>query len=225
MTFLQMQDAVLNRLNLTTTEARTRVKVELNQRNLEVTSSLGLAKTRFGIVTAATASGTSTVTVSGVEHIHTVFDPTVLDKPLIEVSLQQIRQWDAPSQVTGTPTHYAIQSNGASTIVLRLYPQPNAVITLSVDAVISGTDLTADGDIPTWPASFHDILVKGALEDEYRKLGKNHASAADTEGAKFEKRITELRYFLAKSSWLVRRAVSPESVVGAGRVWPYSNLG
>jgi hypothetical protein len=221
MTFLEMQDAVMGRLNLSTPDARTRIQNLLNARYAEVTSSLGLGQTRFGTVSAVTVSGSNQVTVSGVEHIQTVTDAVVLKRPLIEATIPQLREMDPAAEHVGNPTHYAVQTAGAKSIVLRVYPTPDSVQAFAVDALVTGTKMTTPTDAPAFPESYHDILVKGALEDEYRKLDKKNQ--ADTEGAKYERRLGELRYHLAKSGWLVRRATSRESLGGA-RVWPYSNL-
>ncbi len=51
MTFVQLQNQVMNRLNLTSTDARTRIKVELNLRYREIQSGVNLSQTRRGITT------------------------------------------------------------------------------------------------------------------------------------------------------------------------------
>lgn len=225
MTFLELQNAVMNRLNLTSTDARTRIKAELNLRYREVQSSVSLAKTRYGTITFTTTSGVSNVTQSGVAKLLTVFDPITLDQPLNEVSLDQLRWLDPSESVQGIPTDYAIVKHINDSLTLKLYPQPVATATLTADALLAGTDMTADGDVPTIPTDYHDILVHGALYDELMKMEKMRP-LAEQEEAKFQRRLSDLRYFIAKSAYLSRRPVDRVGeVVGFGRqVWPYANL-
>lgn len=222
MTYLELQDAVLDRLNLSSTEARARVKVELNQRYREVTSSTNLARTRRGTVDGAVTSGNTAVTLAGVAKVLTVFDPSLFKAPLSECTLDQIREWNAPGTVTGIPTHYAIVAHGASSVGLHLFPVPSANNTLKVDALVGFTPLVADGDIPVFPDDYHDTLVNGVMADEYDKLEKTLSAKYE---AKFEKRLSDLRYYLIKSGYLKLINQDRGQWLGStGRVWPFSNV-
>jgi hypothetical protein len=101
---------------------------------------------------------------------------------------------------------------------MMLYPKPNSVYNLSADVLAIGTDMTADGDVPTFPEDFHDILVEAVLKDELSKMEKLQYSR-DAE-RKFEKRLSELRYFLAKRAYLSRRPVDRFGGLTT-KVWPY----
>jgi hypothetical protein len=219
--YKKIQDTIMSRLNLTSVDARNRVELEINTRYLEVTSTLNLAPTRYGEVTVPTVSGQSEVTVSGVELVRSVLDETLLKRPLDECDILQLRAMESDEAV-GPPTRYAVKSAGSSETVLRLHPQPTAVQNLTVLALMAGTDLANPNDEPSFPASFHDILVKGVLADEYAKLEKFQAAAKKEEAA-FEKRLSELRYFLHKRAYLSRKATSQDVRFSSGRVWPYPN--
>ncbi len=173
MTFLEIQDQVMNRLNLVSDDARTRIKVEINLRNAEVQSGINLERTRRGLATFTTVSGNSLVTQSGVAKVLSVFDPVYLRRPLTEVSQNEIRLLDAPSAVQGIPYLYAINTQHASTVTLRLFPQPQNVNALQADVLLQGTNMVDDTDEPTFPEDYHDILVLGVLW----RSGSRNASA------------------------------------------------
>lgn len=225
MTFRQLQDRVLTLLNLSSDDARERVKAHLNQRYREVQSSVNLAATRRGSVNFVTTPGQAQVTASGIAKLFTLYDPTVHDRVLGETTLNQIRLEDPAGDITGVPERYAIVTHVNDTITLHLTPIPDAVYTLSADCLLAGTDMVDDDDEPALPTDFHDILVHGALSDEWAKMEK-FRPAADRAEAKFAERLSDLRYFLAKSAFLRRQQVdmhAPTSLIGR-RVWPYQNL-
>lgn len=205
MTFVQIQDRVMTRLNLTSTSARARIKDEINDRYRMVQTSLGLARTRRGSKNFTTASGNSTTTVaSGIAKVFTVYDPTNLKQILTETTLPAIRQRDPASAVKGFPREYAVKLHTNDAIVLQLFPQPQAAGTLVADCLLSGTDMSVDGDSPAFPTDFHDILVIGVMADELDHVEKTRP-LADKFETRFEKRLAELRYFIAKSSYLVTK--------------------
>lgn len=224
MTFLEIQDAVMNRLNLTSTDARTRIKTEINLRYREVQSSINMAATRRGTRTFTTTSGSSLTTQSGIAKVLNVFDPTYLKNVLMEWSLNQIRQQDPPVQVVGTSTNYAVENMVNNLITLRLYPQPTVSYDLQADCLLAGIDMVDDTDEPAIPTDFHDVLVHGVLYDELMKMEKMNPLALKEE-AKFEKRLSDIRYFVAKSAWL--RLSQTDSFLQwtlAARTWPYANM-
>lgn len=223
MTFEQLQDAVMDRLNLTSVEARTRIKAALNLRYREVQSTLNLARTRRGLVTVSTVSGQATVTQSGVAKILGLYDGDVRHAVLEEIALPTLFQLSAVDDTVGTPVRYAIDQHLADVVVLRFYPRPNAAIALDGDALLAGTDMADDDDEPTIPVDFHDILMQGVLADEYMKVEKTRPAGLACE-AKFEKRLGELRYFLVKSSYLTTRQQDIGAISVGRRAWPYPNM-
>jgi hypothetical protein len=152
-----------------------------------------------------------------------VFDPVTLKRPLAEVTLEELRALDPADAVSGTPDRYAIYKQQNNSITLKLYPKPTGVGPLSIDGVLIGTEMVADGDEPTLPTDFHDVLERGALADGYDKIEK--ADYALKQESKFDKRLGELRFFLIKSARLSQ--FQRDNMVASGdsrRVWPYSNL-
>jgi len=198
-TFLELQTAVMARTNLTTTEARTRIKEFLNERYRALQTSVGLGQVRFGSGTFPTVAGTYT------------YSPTNLIKPLTlfiaaqnwvidERTMDQIRLMDPNLASTGTPRFFAVQNYGASTVTLYLWPKPDAIYTINYDGIVRGTAMVADGDIPVFPEDFHDILIFGAIADELMKMEKYDKS--ERMEKRMRERTGELRYFLAKSAYL-----------------------
>lgn len=222
MTFLQLQNRVMSRLNWSSTDARTLVKEYLNERYREVQSSLGLTPTRRGTATVNTTSGNRTLAFTGVAKLLGVFDATILKRPLEETTVDDIRTIDAADAVSGTPTHYAIQKHQNDTITLLLHPVPNAVSALVADALLSGTEMVNDADEPTLPTDFHDLLIHGAEADGRMKMEK--MPLAQMSLSQYHKRLSDLRYFIAKSAHLHQVPRDSESNPLGRRSWPYSNL-
>lgn len=220
MTFLDLQDAVLDRVNLSSAEARARVSRNLNLRYREVQSTLQLDKTRRGSVDITTASGSPTVTVSGVAKLLGLYDPNVLHRELDEKVLSEIEARTAHNALLSTPTIFAIDEHLNDVVILRFYPIPNAALALEADCLLAGTDMVDDDDEPTIPVDFHDVLLRGALADEYDKMEKFKEAAKQEQ--KFEKRLSDLRFFIAKSK--LQRQVQHVASSAATRVWPFSNL-
>jgi hypothetical protein len=223
-TFLELQNDVMSRLNLTSSDARTRVKHELNTRYREVQTGVNLERTRRGEVSIVTVANNPLVTKTGVAKILSIFDPTHLKRPLREVSQNQIRLMDAAGQVVGIPDTYAINTHTNDTVVIRFTPVPDAIYTLKADCILAGTDMSADADEPSFPTDFHDILVRGVMSDELNKMEKQRP-AADKEEAKFEKRLAELRYFMIKSRYLSLVTMDNYANLGlSAKVWPYTSV-
>jgi len=225
MTFLELQDQVMNRLNLTSSDARTRIKVELNLRYAQVQSTVNLDRTRRGQASFTTVSGNSLTTASGIAKVLSVFDPTILMNVLGEVTVNQIRLMDAPQQVTGIPFLYAINNHINNAVTLRLFPQPTAANVLQADVLLAGTNMVEDTDEPSFPTDFHDCLVYGVCADELLKMDKARPLAISME-ERYKERVSELRYFVIKSAYL--HLTQQDNYLQNGlnaRVWPWANLG
>ena len=211
MTFVQMQDRVMGRLNLSSATARTRLKEFLNERYRNVATSIGLGSVRRATVTVSTVAAASSVSPIGLLKPITISIPA-LNRVLEERTMDQLRLMDTSGTWTGDPQYYAIKSVDASAIVLELRPIPDAVRTLSIDGIVRGVELFNDDDIPVLPEDFHDILIFGTLADEYDHFDK--AEFAARQETKFQSRLGELRYFLQKSAYLTRGQGE-----GAARTW------
>lgn len=195
MTFDQIVSAVQNRLNLTSSESATRIGTEVNDRYKRVTSSCGLNTTRRTTVQADMTIGVDTLTFTPCVKIINVVDRTGTPyRVLKEVSVEEIRQ--AQPQSNTTPTKYAILSTTSTTVTILTDAVPESALTLYADCYGRASTL-ATTDEPVFDEDFHDILMHGALADEYRKMEKTKL-ALESE-ALYERRLGELRYFLAKS--------------------------
>lgn len=222
MTYLQIQDAVLDSLHFVSSEGRARVKNSINRRNREVTSSLGLPLARRTLTTAMTSSGDPEVTVSGAKVLG-VYDQTN-NRTLPEVTREEILRRETSYEDEGEPLMWAPDVLGAIVQTIRLNPTPDAEQTLHIDLFDSETDLTDDGDVPAWHADFHDILVHLVRYDELNRSEKMGALAQEAwnEG---QRRLREYRYFIAKSAYARRQQTHGTALSSlSATVWPYSNL-
>src|SRR3990167_1372406 len=198
MTFTEIRTEVAERLNLTSTTALARIGRSINQRHREVASSVGMQTTgRITGVVAHTAIGSRTIAFP-LQKVFTVYD-TNYTGPLIlgELSYHEMR---IRPTFSGDPSRaYAVQSVTGSTTTLLLDSTPATVHTLTADGEASL--MTLSGTMaPLFPENFHDLLIAGTMAIEYEKMEKQ--PLADVQENKFQQRISELRFFLAKSAWL-----------------------
>ena len=224
MTFLELQNYVMDQLNYSSTEARTRVKSRLNLRYREVQSSVNLADTRRGLTTFPVVSGSPTTTQSGIAKVLSVFDSTYLMQPLAQMSLNQLRVIDAPEIVVGVPYEYVVNNFLNNVVTLRLFPVPTVTYDLQADVLLAGVNMVDDADEPAFPTDYHDILVHGALADELNKMEKY--KPAQVELGMFQARLAELRYFILKSAW-INGPRQTDRFLGFGlsaKLWPYTNF-
>jgi hypothetical protein len=200
-TFVNIQDRVMARTNLTSTTARTRIKAFVNERLRAVATSVNMGRVRFGAISINTVANTNTITTTGLVKAFTVSIP-LENVTLEERTTDQLRAYDQDVSENGVPRFYAVKAVNATTLTLQLYPEPDAIYAVAIEGVLTGTDLSADGDVAGIPEDFHDLLVFGALADEFPHLSKLE-EAAYYEG-KFEQRLKALRMWIAKRSFLSR---------------------
>lgn len=97
---------------------------------------------------------------------------------------------------------------------LTLWPTPSAVLTYTVDVQRPITDLAQSTDEPLLPEDFHDVILLGALMDEYQHMDDQRYLQARDE---YRTRVGQWQYWLS------------ETAAGAGpltgRVQPVSQLG
>lgn len=210
MTLSEIENRVMSRLGLTSSEQRARVRDEINDRYRQVTSSLNMAPSRRGSVTFTTASGNPLVVASGVTLLETIYDPTTRKRPLSEVPLSLIRQVDPGGDRTGPPESFATYTMHDDVLTLYLFPKPDAVYALPADVLLTGTDMTEASDSPAFESDFHDILVHGAIADEYLRDEKVRPQAAAYE-AKFGARLSELLLHRQRKIWLSRQVTDPHT--------------
>lgn len=199
MTFKQLQDRVMGRLNLSESAARTRIKDFINERYRRLATSISLGRVRRGTVSVNTIVGTFTYSPATLIKPYTVIYPAG-NRVLEEMSMDQIRLIDADSSLSGPPERFVVQKFNAATVTIYIHPKPDAIYALQIDGMLTGTDMTADADVPAFPEDFHDVLEFGALSDELEKMEK-YKMAEKYEKA-YQERKRELRYFIAKSAYL-----------------------
>jgi len=197
MTFTELQTEAANRLNLTSTEALTRLGSYINQRYRRLTSSLGLNTSRRTTKNVNTVAGTATITFS-LEKIELLYILVNGKRRVIfEIPYEEYRNKIVTADSDGTPREYAVVTSGAATTVVTLYPTPDAIIAIYADGLDNASTLSGS-NVPAFPADFHDALVLGAMADELFKMEK-YPLAKDFQ-QQFEGRVSDLRLFLAKSA-------------------------
>lgn len=204
MTFDELVQEAMDRLNLTSEDARTRVSGRINDRYRRVTSSIGIITSR-----RVTRDITINPAVSTSLPDYTVVDMGKVLKVSRQVPGERLRlldncTYDDVSNLSnvrdGLPNKWAVKRMGSTstTITLDAYDHTNP-FTLKFEGY-ELTDVLADDAEPAFPADFHDILVEGAMSDELRKMEKS--DLAQIAENKYEQRLSDLRMFIAKSAYL-----------------------
>lgn len=203
MTFTEIATEVSAQLNLTSTEATTRIGRMINLRYKRVVSSLGLDTSKRTTSTVNPTVGSAEITVSNYTKVTRVTDITVTTNadPLDEVTWDELREIYAAAG--DEPTKWATKRVNGTTVVLAF----------DVTFETTGPDLRVDGyeisstlsgaNVPAFPEDFHDILVWGVMADELLKMEKKDIAVHAEK--MHEKRLSELRLFLAKSLYMENR--------------------
>lgn len=200
MTFDDIVTEIMDRLNLTSDEATTRVGRRVNRVYRKVLSSIGvspIAMRVFGI-DADTVVGAQEVAFEGMHRVTRVYDANQTPRrDLDEVSIDELRETDAVE--SDTPTKWALVSAADGSVTIMLDKIPETEFTLTADGYGTTGDLSGD-DEPSFPEIYHDVLVDGVLKDEYRKLEKTQL-AADSR-TDHENMLSDLRMWGAKQAYL-----------------------
>lgn len=197
----------MNRLNLTSTEAQTRIGVFVNSRYKQVTSSIGLITSRRTTTTivvdptdTATYPDLPYLTVGFMEKINKISVITTGSTGVNILDQLTFDEISAYPTMTGIPKAWAPYRMGAGQVEIVLDGvTSDTTFTLSLE----GYDLAEtleDDVVPFIPTDFHDILVEGAKSDELMKMEKPALAAISEQ--KFETRLSDLRMFIAKSAYL-----------------------
>lgn len=199
MTFQEIVDSVSERTNLTATDTLARIGRNINDRYRRLTSSVGLQTSRRATDTQSTVIGDPSVTfdLEKLEIVYVLADGKrrVLD----ERTYDEWRDTDTWVPRTGVPQWFAVRDAGASSITIVLSHTPTEVFEIKADGMAAASTLSGS-QVPAFPADFHDALVFGAMADEYAKMEK--PGPAGLFEKQYEERVSELRYFLAKSVYL-----------------------
>lgn len=197
MTLNEMVSYIADQVNLTNPEAKARIARTVNVRYKRVTSSIGLIPTRREEASKAATIGDRYITFTNIEKLDVVFRKVgtknvVLDEITDDEMLKE-------SLVDEPATKYSIFSVAPSSVTLRLNCVPVTEFVLYAHGLADASTLSGN-DSPAFPESFHDILIHGALADEYRR--KEHKESAKESEMDFERRLSDLRMFIAKSAYL-----------------------
>lgn len=200
MTFDEIVSKVRDRLNLTSPASLARVQESVNEIFRMTVSSCGLQTSVRSTAEADTTIGSRYVVFGGledsrVEKLFDVFDGTLTPpRVLVEVSFNELRN----SLDEGDfPTQYAVARMGPDSVTIFLSGTPTAVVTWSAD-VEENSPTMSGSDEPAFAESFHDLLIPGAMAIELDKMEK--PDLAVKQEKKWEKRVAELRLFIAASS-------------------------
>lgn len=80
--------------------------------------------------------------------------------PMEYMDYEELRDRQHADRDRGVPEFWTIGRGQ-----LLLWPTPERVYTVTVDYTKDPPDLSADGDTPIFPATYHDILVWGAIKE------------------------------------------------------------
>ena len=207
MTFDDIVTRILDKLNLTSDEARERVGERVNEVYKNVTTSIGMIESRrvetTGTYDPTGASGATLpeITINGIEKLMTVRLQQDGNRPRIlrERPYAFVRNNQFDPSHANTPHVYAI---------MRSNPQ---TVTILLDAFSSDTPFTLEyegyglaGELngsmtPSFPESFHDVLINGVMSEELLKMGDSNLAGIFMK--KYEGRLSDLRFFIAKNQW------------------------
>jgi hypothetical protein len=197
-TFAEIVSAVQSRLNLTSTESATRIGITVNDRYKRITSAIGINLSRRTTVQANVTVGVSTLNFAACEKVINVVDRSATPyRVLTECTVEQLRAEQPSSNLT--PRKYAILSVDAHSVTILIDCVPQSAFTLYADAYGRASTLSGTQE-PAFEEDFHDVLLHGALADEYRKMEKP-AYARESESL-YQERLSDLRMFRTKSSYL-----------------------
>lgn len=200
MTLSELKTEAANRLNLSSAESLSRLGSYINQRYRRLTSSLGIVTTRRTSQSVNTVAGTATITFSSLEKLELVYISTAGQRVVLaEMPYEEYTIRNIEHQQSGKPQQYAVKSVTASTVVIALYPTPDAIFSITAEGLGNASTL-ADGDTPNIPTDFQDVLILGAMSDELFKMEKFNL-AKDFQ-RQYDERASDLRLFLAKSAYL-----------------------
>lgn len=205
MTFTEIQTAITDRLDLTSTEALTRVGKSINRAYRAITASLGIKHVSRRMTTNATVTiGISTLQFTSTEKIVNVFNRNVTPyKQLDEVTVDELEAM-MPFDASDSPSLYAIKAGASDTVTILLNCVPQTAFALYADVYATAGTLSGT-DEPAFSESYHDILISAVLIDEYMKVEKPQLSQVEHtrvhgNGQTTFGRMGELRHWYAVST-------------------------
>jgi len=200
MTFANIQSFVLDRVNLTSATATTRVGNSINEGHRRVASSIGLPMIQRGNVTATTTPNNRYLTFgpspAGVEKILAISNPAFT--PPFVLGEKSYNELYEEIVATDPPQNWALFNVTSNSVTVFLDSTVATAFVLNAEALLNSTTLSGTMT-PVWAEDYHDILIQYALWIEYKKLDKP-TMAADAK-AEYEARVSDLRFYYAKSAF------------------------
>lgn len=199
MTFTELRTEIMDRLNLTSTTAQTRVERAINRIYRRVTTSIGLELSRRTVIQQAVSIGVSSVVFTNTEKVVNVYNRNV--SPYRGLELVTIDELEAlqPFVAGDSPRKYALQSQTSDTVTVLIDCIPQTAFVLYADVHAAVPTLSGSNE-PAFPESFHDVIVEGVLADELRKMEKGQL--AGMAKAEYDRILSDLRMWIAKTGAL-----------------------
>lgn len=196
MTFTEVVSEIADRLNLTETKSLTRIGRSVNDRYRWLCSTVGLQTSMRTTAVASTVVSSQYVTFTSVEKLYSVYNTTYNPPQVLsEVTVDELRNMPLGAD---PPLAYAINTMGATSVTIKLSCIPATIYVLGADVQSNITTLSGT-NVPVFPESYHDILVYGGIATELEKMEKY--PLAQVNEAKFQQRLSELRYFISISAY------------------------
>ena len=196
MTFTEIVDEIADRLDLTATDDTTRIGRLVNQCYRKVTTAIGLQLSRRTNVNTTASISSSNITFSSCERIINVYNRAVTPYKLIEpVTIDELRR-EQPYTASDNVTKWAVTSQTADTVVIEMNVIAQTAFAVYADVIATAATLSGATE-PSFPESYHDILIEGVLMNEYKKSEKL-ALAKDAK-LEYEQRLSDLKLWMALS--------------------------
>jgi hypothetical protein len=196
MTFEDIVDAAAERLNITGATNLARIGRSVNWYYKRLTSSMGLQTSRRVLRQATTSIGIDLLTFANCTKLSFVEDRSVTPSRVLE-QVTTIEIEERSQSTDDAPRRYAVYTQDANSVTIRLDCIPQTAFTLYAEAMnvlatLSGTDE------PSFPEDFHDILIYAAIFEERMKMERS--DLAEVARSDYETRLGDLRIYLAKAA-------------------------
>lgn len=203
MTFNNIVSKIMNRLNLSSEEARTRIREMTNEGYREITSSVGMNEPRrvdtMYIMDPDIFTDLPIHDFIGYEKLTRIMAVDEDGKPLQQVHPFHYDDIAMRTQRSGRPTAYAVKTTTGASVTVLFDSTPTDIFYLQVEGYGIAEDLVED-DIPAFADSFHDMIVEYVLYHELMKLEKPQLAQLALQ--RYQGRLSDLRMFIAKSAYL-----------------------
>src|SRR4051812_9145882 len=158
MTFTNIVADIMDRLNLTSTDAQTRIGSAVNRKYKQVTSSLGMVLSRRTTVQKAATPGVQSITFTGIEKTIAIIDKSSgTNRILDEITYEQML---AKAPTTGDTAYcYAIENVGASTVTILFDCIFQTAFVMYAEGHATAGTLSGTQE-PAFSESYHDILAE-----------------------------------------------------------------